>query len=176
MKYLNKRIIIAVIAVIISIIVIIITAFGDKIIKLEYEINLRKVATDVDYSTIKTEQGIQCGSIKIVLGQKIDITAYTVTKELEKDGIVLKQLLAPSKKYELVVVGANDTWYVQEIRTTVPEVYSLQGYTVGDTRKDVKKCTTLSGKKKVTITPDDCTETRLEFISDILVVIDMRCL
>ena len=175
MKSLNKKVIIAIAAVVLAIIILIVTAFGDNVIKLDYEISLKEVSTDIDYSTVKTNQGIQCGTVKVVLGQKIDITPYTVTNELEKDGIVLKQLLAPSKKYELVVSGANDTWYVQEIRTTVPEVYSLQGYTIGNTIKEVKKLISIPNKKKVTLSPDDYTQVRLEFISDILVVIDMRC-
>lgn len=176
MKKLNIKRVIVVTTVVISIIVItLITAFSDRVIKLEYELDIENTPTDINYSSIIFEQGIQCGSIKILLGQEIDITPYSITKEIDIDGVKIMQLLAPSKKYELIVVGCENAWRVQEIRTTIPGVSSLYGFSVGDTQKDVKECVTIPNKRKITIKEDAHTEVRLEFVSDILCVIDVRC-
>ncbi len=175
MKFLNKKVIIAVTVVVALIVTLIITAFSDNVIKLEYEIDINKTRTDINYSRLMVEQGIQCGSVKVVLGQEIDISPYTITNEVDKDGVKIMQLLAPSKKYELVVVGYGNAWHVQEIRTTVPGVASLYGFSVGNTLREVKDWVDIPNKKKVTIKEDDYTEVRLEFISDVLCVIDMRC-
>lgn len=164
----NKKIIALVIAVI-SIVGLIVYSIATRnnVISIAYEIDLDKVNTTNIYQ--ETDIGIQCGSVQIRLGQLIDISGYTVTKE--SDGI--KQLLSPSKKYELVVVGANDTWFVQEIRTTVPGVEALYGFGITDTRKQVQSSIDIPRKKKITFNEDNA-QVNLQFISDVLVVIDMR--
>lgn len=164
----NKKVV-AVVAVGISIVGLIIytIATWNSVISIAYEIDLNDVPITNTYN--ETDVGIQCGLVQIKLGQLIDIRGYTVTKE--SDGV--KQLLSPSKKYELVVVGANDTWFVQEIRTTIPNVESLYGFGITDTRKQVKSFIDIPHKKKITFNEDNA-QVNLQFISDVLVVIDMR--
>lgn len=164
----NKRII-AVVAVVISVVGLIVYGIAERnsVISIAYEIDLDKVTTTNIYQ--ETNVGIQCGSVQVRLGQLIDIGGYTVTKE--SDGA--KQLLSPSKKYELVVVGANDTWFVQEIRTTVPGVKALYGFGITDTRKQVESSIDIPHKKKITFNEDNA-QVNLQFISDVLVAIDMR--
>lgn len=174
MKLLSRKILIPLAVLLVTILVIVLFAFSDNTIKLSYEISIDKVSTNEDYSLPRIEQGIQCGSVEVLLGEPIDITPYTVTKEINKDGIVIKQLLAPSKKYEVVVVGSSSAWYVQQIRTTVPGVLSSYGFGIGDSKKDVESYIDIPNRKKVTI-KEDGSEVNLEFISDILVVMNMRC-
>lgn len=164
----DKKIIAIVVAgiSIVSLIIYTIITWND-VISIAYEIDLDDVPVTNTYK--ETDVGIQCGSVQIKLGQMIDIRGYTVTKESDD----MKQLLSPSKKYELVVVGANDTWFVQEIRTTIPNVESLYGFGITDTRKQVKSFIDIPHKKKITFNEDNA-QVNLQFISDVLVVIDMR--
>lgn len=174
MKRLNKKAVFLTTICLAVVVVLIATAFSNRVIKLNYEIDIDKVLIDVDYSTQVARPGIQCGSVYIELGQVIDITPYTITKELDKDGVKIMQLLAPSKKYELVTVGYEGLWHVQEIRTTVPTVMSSYGFAIGDDKSAVKSLVKIPNKKKLTIKEDNA-EVRLEFISDILCVMDLRC-
>lgn len=175
-KKAGNRIIVGIvvaIVLIVGIVLLIITSNSD--IKLDYEIDIGKVPPNYSYSQIDNEVGIQCGSVKIVLGQRIDISPYTIEEEIDIDNVTVRKLLAPSKKYELVVVGFERIWYVYEIRTTFPEVYSLSGYTIGDTKKDVKKIVKIPNKNKITYKNTEHTEINMQFISGYLVVLDMRC-
>lgn len=176
LKVFNKKFI-AIIAIVVAIVflIVLIVMSGNSTMKISYELQLDEVPIGYDYDLVDTGVGIQCGSVKIYLGQSIDISAYTIEEELHDDGVYARKLLAPSKKYELVVVGSGNTWYVHEIRTTVPDVYNLQGYTVGDELKKVRKLTDIPKRKKVRYQQQDKTETRLEFVSGYLIVIDMRC-
>lgn len=174
----NKLFISIACVVIVIIIVILVIIFGNKDIKLEYEINLDTISSNYSYSEMSDDAkdvGIQCGSVKIKLGQLIDITPYTVEEEIESGNVMIKKLLAPSKKYELVVVGFERIWYVHEIRTTFPDVYSLAGYTIGDTKKDVNKIVELPSKSKISYKNTENTQVNLQFISNYLVVINLKC-
>lgn len=176
MKLLHNKIFIGSIVLVISIVLIIVAMIsGRNNIKLAYEIDLTKVPSNYNYSEVQENIGIQCGSVQIKLGQLIDISPYTVEEEIDSGNVTIKKLLAPSKKYEIVVVGFERIWYVHEIRTTFPEVYSLSGYTIGDTRKQVKNIVDIPNKKKVSYKNTETTEINMQFISDYLVVMDMRC-
>lgn len=172
-KKVNSKIII-IIACVVAVIVFIVIAIctRNNVISLEYEIDLKDVPTTLTY-TENSDVGIRCGSVEIHLGQSIDIAPYSVTDEIESELVTVKQLLAPSKKYELVVVGANDTWYVQEIRTTVPTVETLYGFGIGDTKKSVKQLIKIPNKKKMTFS-DKNSEVSLQFLTDMLVVFDAK--
>lgn len=172
----SKKIIGVIIAIVVavSLVVLLITS-SNKEIKLAYEIDINNTPDNYSYTQIQEDVGIQCGSVKVKLGQLIDISPYTVEEEIELGNVVIKKLLAPSKKYEIVVVGFERIWYVHEIRTTVPEVYSLSGYTIGDAYKDVKKIVDVPHKKKISYRNTEHTEVNMQFISDYLVVIGMRC-
>lgn len=159
--------------ILLVIIIIISMLFGNKV-KLNYEIDIESADTAVDMLGITRVDGIRCGSVDITLGQVIDISPYTIENETEINGSRVLQLLAPSKKYELVVIGYADYYRVYEIRSTVPSVYCNKGFTIGDTTKDIKKVLKIPSRKNVTY-KDKGVEIRMEFISGILVVMDMRC-
>jgi len=168
----NKKIIIGVILSVISVIALIISIAGSKSIKLNYEIDLDKIDTNWYTQNVSNEIGIECGTVEINLGQIIDISTYTVEEEIEKEGLLIKKLLAPSKKYELVVIGNNNYYKVCEIRTTVKGVYSNLGFTIGDYHKNIRSKIKIKNNKKAVWKGDDY-NVRMEFISDILVVYDV---
>ena len=173
----NKKTIILGIAGVLLTVGIIISSIvlSGKPVKLSYELSVDDVPLGISYSTIKDNVGIQCGSVKIRLGQTIDISTFEVEDSVVNDNYTIKKVLSPSKKYELIVVGKGSLHYVQEIRTTVPTVYNLDGYKIGDDYKDIKKLVDIPKRKKVVYNKTKNTETRLEFISGYLVVIDCRC-
>ena len=170
----NKNLILIILSFVITIGIILFGVFGDNTMKLSYEIDLNKSNKIINYNVIDDSIGIQCGSVKVLLGQKLDISTYKVENELIEDNIYIKQLLSPSKKYEVVVINSGDGWYVQEIRTTIPGVYNLSGYKIGDTKNEVKSFIKIRNKNKLTYKSSDNTETSIQFVDDCLCVIYLR--
>ena len=170
----KKQIIGGAIAIVIVVVLVIVGLFSKSSIKLNYEIDISDVNTNVDMINTVRNEGIQCGTVSIKLGQEIDIAPYTIEEEAVVKGTEIKKLLAPSKKYELVVIGYTNSYRVYEIRTTVPTVYSTRGFTIGDNVSDVKKTVKIANKKKAVYKDKDFIM-NMEFISGILVVLDLKC-
>lgn len=172
---LSKAHLVAIVLGILLIAVIFIMVITGNKVKLSYEIDIDSTDVSVDLLGIQRVDGIECGTVSIILGQEIDISPYTIEKETEINGSQVLQLLAPSKKYELVVIGYPESYKVYEIRSTVPSVYCSKGFTIGDSSKSIKKILKIPSRKNVTYR-DKGVEIKMEFISGILVVMDLRCI